>query len=59
MTLGSHSDRLECRHDKIMGSGCVRLFVCLSLIITPLGYFDKHILLFLAKAGVMRLKLKR
>ena len=35
------------------------LSVCVSVIINSSGVFDEHTLLFLAKAGVMRLQLKR
>ena len=35
------------------------LSVCVSVMINSSGVFDEHTLLFLAKAGVMRLQLKR
>lgn len=58
IVIGTHRDRLECRQDKIIGSGLCLSF-CVSVFNNSLGYFDEHKLLFLAKAGVMRLQLKR
>ena len=56
---GTHKDRLECGQDKIIGSGCVCLLICLSFVSNCLGCFDENNLLFLAKAGVMKLQLKK